>query len=496
MSRVLLLEIGAAPLPSVTPVVPIAATWMPAVYVPPAPSVPGDLKATSIADAILLTWTLSDAYAPEYLIERAEDLNGVPGEWVQIGRTVDLHFTSPEPSGFGAWFRIRAVSLGRYSDYTLPVVQVPISSNPPVIDLEIIGGVITINCLYDQFYLYLNAHVNNVVYVNVDPAETILIEIEVAPPGGWTITWPASVQPVTGVPYVVSVRAGAVDLVGLTTNNGGIVWRMTYQQPEGGTGGGGGTGGAPSVTLAPSPASATVATDGITPTAPSVLVTATVEGGTGAITWAWMRADTAGGADFIVAGATTAAATFSVASGAGGYNATQQWRVVATDAATTPLSGQAVVPITLTRTAPVSATWGGATAGAAAFGTASAAARAWLEFGADGTWSLMRQTQSNGNWAAAKVSASGVWGTAPVGADYEVRLTPTLTSGTAGAVSNAAPAYVALGGNRRITIELGPRTFPGALSAVYSIVAELRRIDTPGTVHAGTVGISLDAEMG
>lgn len=425
---VLLLTLGADALPNTTPVIAVPATWVPAIYVPPPVPVPGGVLASAIADAVLITWTAVNALAAEYEVERAADNAGVPdAAWARLAKTMDLRTIAAAPDGLAYWFRLRTESLGRLSAYTAPVVGVPIASNPAVVPLAIVGGVVTgatvtaggtgytsaplvaftggggsgatatatiasgvvtgititaagngytsaptvsfsggagtgaaataatsgssvtINCAYQQFKLVLNANVTSVVFVNVPAATTILIEIEQT--GAFTVAWPASVVPLSGAPYVVSATAGAVDLVGLTSNNAGVTWRLTAQQPVPATAGG--SAGAPTVTIAPSPASATVATDGVTATAPSVQVTATAAGGTAPITGTWTRADTTGGADFIISNAASATAIFSIPAATTAYSATQQWRYTVNDAAA--LTAQALVDITLARTAPVAA---------------------------------------------------------------------------------------------------------------------------------------------
>jgi hypothetical protein len=197
----------------------------------------------------------------------------------------------------------------------------------PIIDLAIDGGVVVIDCRYMQFRLTLTEDVSNVVFINAAPQDTLLIELTQGPDGGHTINFGTSVVPITGEPYVATATANAVDVLGLTTNNSGVTWRMTAQQP---TGSGGTTeDNAFVVILAPSPASESVAYSGVN-VAPVAHIVAAPYNGVAPFTYAWSRAD-AGSVDFLIDDPTASTVNFTIPVGSTIYNITQQWRCTVTD---------------------------------------------------------------------------------------------------------------------------------------------------------------------
>lgn len=220
------------------------------------------------------------------------------------------------------------------SESTTPLDQL-------VLDLDIESGEVVVDCTLSKFRLTLNSNVTGWRFANVPPAKTIRVEIQQWSPGGHTVAYPANVVPVSGRAHVMTPTEGAVDVVTLTTSDSGKTWRLTFDQPVPGEGG------VLGVTLSPIPASATSTTDGTTPSAPSVQVTATVVNGT-APTYAWTRTDSNGGTDFLIDNAAIAAPTFSIASGTTAVAATSQtWRVTVTDGDAT---ASAPVTVTLGRT--------------------------------------------------------------------------------------------------------------------------------------------------
>lgn len=211
----------------------------------------------------------------------------------------------------------------------------------PVMDLGIDhDGSVTIDCRYSQFRLNLTKNVSMVYFTHVAPQDTIIIQI--TQNAAWTITWPSSVQSADGKPYVVSAVAGAKDVVGLNTINEGFLWLLTAQKP-----GASAPGGAITATIAPSPATASSSTDGVTASHPSVGVATTATGGTAPLTHKWTRGDTAGGTNFLISSTTVANPTFSIADGVTAYNITQTWRDTITDA--NGFTGSKTVVITLKR---------------------------------------------------------------------------------------------------------------------------------------------------
>ena len=127
MSRpVLLLTIGADALPNTTPVIPVSATWVPAIYVPPAVPVPGAFAAVAIVDGVLLSWTAVPGASP-YVVERAPDVAGVPGAWIEIGRPADLSYTATVANGTKYWWRVKAVVFSRASAFTAAIAETPVT---------------------------------------------------------------------------------------------------------------------------------------------------------------------------------------------------------------------------------------------------------------------------------------------------------------------------------------------------------------------------------
>lgn len=110
--RVLLLDIGAGDLPAITPVVPVMASWMPVVYKRPEIPVPGNFTVQAVTDGILMTWDAVAIDGVVYVIERAPDVDGAPGAWVEIARTKDLRYTYTSSGEGLAHYRIRASVLG------------------------------------------------------------------------------------------------------------------------------------------------------------------------------------------------------------------------------------------------------------------------------------------------------------------------------------------------------------------------------------------------
>jgi len=283
------------------------------------------------------------------IIERT-DLAGTSAQVIlNFTGAVRLHLYSISDAGQSLQRHVHTL------DYTPPAGTVASSiAGAAYIDarasvaIPIIDGVATLDWSTGEFFtLALTA---NAALVMLNPPPVGSAILNVVQSGGFALTLPGSVVPITGVPYATTPTAGAVDVLGFMTTDGGLTYFLVAQKPVQPDAGGGGGGGAPSVTLAPSPASATTATDGITATAPSVQVTASVAGGTAPITHAWTRADSTGGSDFAIDNAAIAAPTFSIPSGITAFNAMQTWRDRVTD--TAALTAQATVGITLTRTAP------------------------------------------------------------------------------------------------------------------------------------------------
>jgi hypothetical protein len=120
----LLVELGAAALPVLVPVPQVYGAWAPAVYQFPAVPVPGAFAAAGLVDAVLVSWNAVSRAT--YAIERAVDVAGAPGTWVEYTRTADTAYAVPVASGTLYWWRVRAVVFGRYSAYTAQIQRAPV----------------------------------------------------------------------------------------------------------------------------------------------------------------------------------------------------------------------------------------------------------------------------------------------------------------------------------------------------------------------------------
>ena len=316
---------------------------------------PTNLRAQSVSDAVLLTWDAVAGINVEYIIERSDNATG---PWEFIARTFDLRYVSAEPSGDGKWYRVRADHLGVAGLYAGPIYGVPVIANFGAVIKDLIigaaarprvtesgtafritedgkrrvteGGVpgeVVVDCRYSKFRLLLDQDVLSWKFVNVTQTHELVFEIQQM--ADFTIAFPSSVVPVSGLPYQPTPVAGAVDVIRIITFDGGLSWRLIVGQGSVPDDNGGA--GAMSVNLAPNPAAASSHTDGVTPSAPSVQVVATVSGGTGVITHAWTRADGGSTAGFLIDDATVANPTFSIASGLTAFSESQQWRDTVTD---------------------------------------------------------------------------------------------------------------------------------------------------------------------
>ncbi|MEF2154647.1 hypothetical protein V3390_00095 [Luteimonas sp. FXH3W] len=123
--NIILVEVGAAPLPNTTPVVPVYRNWFP-VPNTAAPIASPAVTIAPVANGLLLTWPSSIADA-EYRIEGADDNSGSPGTWSLIGTTSDLRYTVTTASLATRWYRVTATLRGRVSSPSAAVQGTPIS---------------------------------------------------------------------------------------------------------------------------------------------------------------------------------------------------------------------------------------------------------------------------------------------------------------------------------------------------------------------------------
>lgn len=123
--RVTLVDIGAEPLPSVTPVSEPFASWYPAPFVAPAPAVPASLTLTQQVGGVRATWAGISTAGARYELDRAPDVAGSPGTPSRVYSGTDLTFSSNETAK--THWRVRANARGRTSPWSAWVAETPIN---------------------------------------------------------------------------------------------------------------------------------------------------------------------------------------------------------------------------------------------------------------------------------------------------------------------------------------------------------------------------------
>lgn len=247
------------------------------------------------------------------------------------------------------------------SRFSTPTVIEPFSFTR-VLDLVSLAGVLTIDCsLSEQYLLVLTQNITSVVFINVASQKTLIIEIR--NPASYTVAWPASVIPVSGIAYVVStggtVLVPKIDTIGLNTDTAGVLWALRVDKDDAPSIGGGG--GSLNITISPNPAY------GYAAGSPSVSIATTVVGATMPITVQWNRAPggvgdwggstgNVGGGNFACSTPNGLNPTFSRTGTHAGYVA-QNWRVLVTDAA--GLTAQEIFEVTLEDDGVISGGGGG-----------------------------------------------------------------------------------------------------------------------------------------
>lgn len=122
-----------------------------------------------------------------------------------------------------------------------------------------------------------------------------------------------------------------------------------------------------------------------------------------------------------------------------------------------------------------------------ATGTSSAAATAGFSVNPDGTWTAdgTAYVPQSGSWYAPTTPAVGV--------GFEVRITPTNTSGSAGALTNEAVGWAALNAPRRVQV-VAQRFTEGSTVSGYSMLVEVR--PTGGAVvSSGVFSLKATADV-
>ena len=431
------------------------------------------------------------ANATEYVIQWQKDF----GAWSGARRKSDS--TDEWEGAFAGTYRCRAWGINAHGlpgalGYSDEIVVT--DAHMPIVDLDIVSGVVTVDCRFSQFRLTLTENVTSVVFINVAPQDTILIEItQGSPVRTFAFGAEAGVVPVSGVAYVVTPVVGALDVLGLTTNNSGATWALVAQQPSDGSEGGGGT---LSATLAPSPASDTVESDGSTSVAPSVQVVTTMVSGTAPYTHAWTRADTSGGTNFLIDDATSDSPTFSIAPGVTSYSATQTWRNTITDSAT--LTIQKSVAVTLVREVDqelVDDFAGGASEAHGIGMSGPSGGTALIRFYSNGTFDLWSSVTIDGVGYPGSVTATGEWFTeTPIvglGSDYEILA--TVLSGSGGTFTNGASSYAALSATRMFQLTYTRNTM-GSHTVTRVLQVTIREIGNPSNSVTGTMTLQVTGE--
>ncbi|WP_296280544.1 hypothetical protein [Pseudoxanthomonas sp.] len=141
MGKMLLLEVGAGPLPAVTVVTSPQGTWMPKPYQVPPPEAPAMFVVTPVLGGVRVTWNAVPERNAIYEVERAPDNAGLPGVSKVVYSGGDLAYNSNE-SGRTHW-RVRAKVRGLVGAWTAWAAQSP--DDP----LNYVGGN-GVNLLPDQ----------------------------------------------------------------------------------------------------------------------------------------------------------------------------------------------------------------------------------------------------------------------------------------------------------------------------------------------------------
>lgn len=125
-------------------------------------------------------------------------------------------------------------------------------------------------------------------------------------------------------------------------------------------------------------------------------------------------------------------------------------------------------------------------------GTTSASATSKITFQNDGVWETLGD-----NRFGQFPGSSGPWylpNTAGIGSGYEIRMTPTLASGSGGVITNGAPTWTPLATAKSLSL-LVQRFTNGESYAAYNVLIEIRPIG--GSIQSsGTIRLSARATVG
>lgn len=109
---VLLIDIGAGPLPEITPAPRARASWasLPKAVAEIAP--PTDVEVKPGMESVTITWQASPLAGALYVVWRASDVNGKPGIWTIVTRTSDTRFTYTDVTGTISWWKVTVLVNG------------------------------------------------------------------------------------------------------------------------------------------------------------------------------------------------------------------------------------------------------------------------------------------------------------------------------------------------------------------------------------------------
>lgn len=125
---VLLLTIGAPPLPVVTPIVPVDVTNDVDDHVAPELAAPFGLTAVAMLDGAHLAWSYDGLAEASFVVEVAQDVAGLPSGWAIAGGTANRQYTLGGLTEGTVWVRVYATLNGRSSGPAAPVSVTPIPS--------------------------------------------------------------------------------------------------------------------------------------------------------------------------------------------------------------------------------------------------------------------------------------------------------------------------------------------------------------------------------
>ena len=135
--KVLLLTIGATPLPSVTPIIPVTTTDTVDPWTSPGVAPPTGLVVSPVVDGARIAWVKSTTVGADLtILELAPVVGGAPGAWTVEARTTEQAWSLNLPDG-PRYVRVTAELNGRQSAPTLPVLAIP----------DIPGGAYNVNLL-------------------------------------------------------------------------------------------------------------------------------------------------------------------------------------------------------------------------------------------------------------------------------------------------------------------------------------------------------------